>query len=100
MEKENPAKVGSVFKLCGLRCGGEGSACKAASLGLTKKIWLAGGFAACSPLQAQVATLNSSMSMPIKKVVREMKAIKTKMSEQEGRIPKLETHVGKVGGEQ
>ena len=31
------------FKVCG-----EGSACKAASLGLTKKNWLAGGFAAWS----------------------------------------------------
>ena len=33
-EEENPKKVGWVFKLCGVRYGGEGSACKGASLGL------------------------------------------------------------------
>ena len=33
-EEENPEKVGWVFKLCGVRYGGEGSACKGASLGL------------------------------------------------------------------
>ena len=33
-EKENPEEVGQVFKLCGVRYGGEGSACKRASLGV------------------------------------------------------------------
>ena len=33
-EKKNLEKVGWVFKFCGVRYGGDGSACKGASLGL------------------------------------------------------------------
>ena len=33
-EKENPEEVGWIFELCGVRYGGEGSACKGASLGV------------------------------------------------------------------
>ena len=45
-EKENPEKVGWVFNLCGVEDGGEGSACKGASLVLLYiAVWT--GMVAC-----------------------------------------------------
>ena len=54
-EKENPEEVGWIFELCGVRYGGEGSACKGASLGV-KQTWLAGGITAWSSLDMAVWT--------------------------------------------
>eukprot|EP00434_Breviolum_minutum_P015816 symbB.v1.2.013933.t1/scaffold996.1/size145880/14 len=51
------------------------------------------------PLQAQVSTLNSSMSVRMERVEGEMKSVKDKMSEQEVRIAKLETYLSNVGRE-
>ena len=50
-------------------------------------------------LQAQVSTLNSSMSARMDKVAGEMTSIKGKMSEQNGRIAKLETYLSSLGRE-
>ena len=51
------------------------------------------------PLQAQVSSLNSTMSVRMEKVEGEMKSVKGKMSEQEGRIAKLEAYLSNVGRE-
>ena len=51
------------------------------------------------PLQAQVSTLNSSMSVRMERVEGEMKSVKDKMSEQDVRIAKLETYLSNVGRE-
>ena len=51
------------------------------------------------PLQAQVSTLNSSMSVRMERVEGEMKSVKDKMSEQDVRIAKLDTYLSNVGRE-